>query len=202
MSSIKLTADSGGGTFELKAPSSGSNARVLTVPDTASGTVLTTTNPKAGNIIQVVSTTKTDHFSHNTSTSTEITGLNVTITPTSSSNKIFLNIAVNFGADENAYAGFNIKRDSTLIAVTTAVDGNDIRRQSSFGGHSGSNNRTFLTGVNFLDSPGDTNAHTYKIFVATLYQTKTISINRAFTTSDNLYNQGMVSTITAMEVAA
>ena len=41
MSSIKLTADSGGGTFEIKAPSSGSNARVLTVPDSASGTVLT-----------------------------------------------------------------------------------------------------------------------------------------------------------------
>jgi hypothetical protein len=41
MSSIKLTADSGGGTFELKAPASGSNARVLTVPDSASGTVLT-----------------------------------------------------------------------------------------------------------------------------------------------------------------
>ena len=60
MSSIKLTADSGGGTFELKAPSSGSNARVLTVPDTASGTVLTTTNPKAGNIIQVLQTLKKD----------------------------------------------------------------------------------------------------------------------------------------------
>jgi hypothetical protein len=41
MSSIKLTADSGGGTFEIKAPASGSNARVLTVPDSASGTVLT-----------------------------------------------------------------------------------------------------------------------------------------------------------------
>jgi len=199
---IKLNAASGGGSFSIQAPSSSANNRVMTLPDSADGTILTTTNPKAGNIIQVVSTTKTDHFSHNTSTSTEITGLNVTITPTSSSNKIFLNIAVNFGADSNAYAGFNIKRDSTLIAVTTAVDGNDTRRQSSFGGHSGSNNRTFLTGVNFLDSPGDTNAHTYKIFVATLYSNLAISINRAHTTSDNLYDQGMVSTITAMEVAA
>ena len=44
MSSIKLTADSGGGTFEIKAPSSSANTRVLTVPDSASGTVLTTTN--------------------------------------------------------------------------------------------------------------------------------------------------------------
>jgi hypothetical protein len=41
MSSIKLTADSGGGTFELKAPASSSNTRVLTLPDAASGTVLT-----------------------------------------------------------------------------------------------------------------------------------------------------------------
>ena len=195
MSSIKLTADSGGGTFELKAPSSSGNTRVLTLPDTGNLTL------HGGRILQVVSTTKTDHFSHNTSTSTEITGLNVTITPTSSSSKIFLDIGVNFGADENAYAGFNIKRDSTLIAVTTAVDGNDTRRQSSFGGHSGSNNRTFFTGVNFLDSPGDTNAHTYKIFVATLYSNKQLHINRAHTTDDNLYNHGMVSTITAMEVA-
>ena len=32
----------------------------MTLPDTADGTILTTTNPKAGNIIQVVSATKTD----------------------------------------------------------------------------------------------------------------------------------------------
>ena len=39
MSSIKLTADSNGGTFELKAPSSSSNTRVLTLPDTGNITV-------------------------------------------------------------------------------------------------------------------------------------------------------------------
>ena len=33
MSSIKLTADSGGGTFEIKAPSSSGNTRVLTLLD-------------------------------------------------------------------------------------------------------------------------------------------------------------------------
>ena len=37
MSSIKLTADSGGGTFEIKAPSSSGNTRVLTLPDTGNG---------------------------------------------------------------------------------------------------------------------------------------------------------------------
>jgi len=41
MSSIKLTADSGGGTFEIKAPASSGNTRVLTLPDT--GNALLTT---------------------------------------------------------------------------------------------------------------------------------------------------------------
>ena len=39
MSSIKLTADSNGGTFELKAPSSSSNTRVLTLPDVSNLTL-------------------------------------------------------------------------------------------------------------------------------------------------------------------
>jgi len=39
MSSIKLTADSGGGTFELKAPASSSNTRVLTLPDVSNLTL-------------------------------------------------------------------------------------------------------------------------------------------------------------------
>ena len=37
MSSIKLTADSGGGTFEIKAPASSSNTRSFTLPDVATG---------------------------------------------------------------------------------------------------------------------------------------------------------------------
>ena len=39
MSSIKLTADSGGGTFEIKAPASSGNTRVLTLPDTGNLTL-------------------------------------------------------------------------------------------------------------------------------------------------------------------
>ena len=39
MSSIKLTADSGGGTFEIKAPSSSGNTRVITLPDTGNLTL-------------------------------------------------------------------------------------------------------------------------------------------------------------------
>ena len=41
MSSIKLTADSGGGTFEIKAPSSSGNTRAITLPDIADGSLVT-----------------------------------------------------------------------------------------------------------------------------------------------------------------
>jgi hypothetical protein len=41
---IKLNAASGGGSFSLQAPSSSANNRVMTLPDTADGTILTTTN--------------------------------------------------------------------------------------------------------------------------------------------------------------
>ena len=41
---IKLNAASGGGSISIQAPSSSSNNRVITLPDVADGTLLTTTN--------------------------------------------------------------------------------------------------------------------------------------------------------------
>ena len=73
----------------------------------------------SGSILQVVSTTKTDHFTSTSASQTEITGLNVSITPSSSSNKILLLVNINFGAATNGYIGFNLKRDSTLIATSS-----------------------------------------------------------------------------------
>ena len=41
---IKLNAASGGGSFSLQAPSSSSNNRVLTLPDSADGTIAKTSD--------------------------------------------------------------------------------------------------------------------------------------------------------------
>ena len=54
MSSIKLTADTGGGTFELKAPASSANTRVITLPDT-DNFVLSTNRPSC--VVQLSSDT-------------------------------------------------------------------------------------------------------------------------------------------------
>jgi hypothetical protein len=84
---IKLNAASGGGSFSLQAPSSSSNARVMTLPDTADGTILTTTNPKSGNILQVVQGMKTSRSSFSGSSFLDV-GLKCNLTPSSASNKV------------------------------------------------------------------------------------------------------------------
>ena len=56
MSSLKLLHSGGNGVI-ISAPSSNpASNRTITVPGNADGEMLTTTNPKAGNIIQVVNT--------------------------------------------------------------------------------------------------------------------------------------------------
>jgi len=154
-----------------------------------------------GNILQVVSTTKTDHFTSTSASQTEITGLNVSITPSSSSNKILLLVNINFGAATNGYIGFNLKRDSTLIATSTAVSGDD-RLQGTMGGYHSGTAQIESAGFNFLDSPSTTSAITYKTFVSSLYASVAVHINRTNDTGNSTYNQGVASTITVMEVAA
>tara|TARA_X000001036_G_scaffold196315_1_gene184970 strand:+ start:750 stop:1268 length:519 start_codon:yes stop_codon:yes gene_type:complete len=153
-----------------------------------------------GKVLQAVSTTKTDHFSTTSSSLAEVTGLNVSITPSAATSKIHLNIDVSVGG-ATAYVGFNIKRDSTLIAVTTAVSG-DNRHQASFGNTIVQNSAMKNTGFNFLDTPNTTSAITYKVFVISQYNNQTVNINRTYNTTNNLFDQGGCSTITAMEVAA
>ena len=154
-----------------------------------------------GGLLQLVSTTKTDHFSTTSSSLTEVTGLNVTITPSATSSKVYLNIDVSVGG-ETSYIGFNIKRDSTLIAVTAGVDGNDNRHQGTFATTVSGNSTLRTIGFSFLDTPNTTSAVTYKIFTISTYNSNPVSINRTHATGDASYNQGGTSTITAIEIAA
>ena len=182
MSSIKLTADSGGGTFEVKAPASSGNTRVLTLPDAANGTVLTTTNPKAGNIIQVVQVKKTDKFSTGSSSFVDVTGLTVDITPQSTSNKILVRAVVSCGA-----GGGGIDNKMRLLRGSTAITNEQFVRQDG-----SQENYTWV--LEELDSPNSTSATTYKIQV--LASSNDVFVNRDG--SNELLGQ---STITAMEVA-
>ena len=203
---IKLNAASGGGSFSLQAPSSSSNTRVMTLPDTADGTILTTTNPKAGNIIQVVQTVKTDTTSINSATYADISGLTATITPSSTSNKILISFVLQYGGTNNSYVAFKAYRGSTLLPVGTSGTGS--MTNASFGGFQEQGNSQFgvqTAAWQYLDSPSSTSALTYKLQWSSVYQpggTYQIYLNRPYNADNNAYNIFGVSSVTAMEVAA
>ena len=199
---IKLNAASGGGSFSLQAPSSSSNDRVMTLPDTANGTILTTTNPKVGNIIQVVSTTKTGTASMSSATFADISGMSVTLTPSSGS-KVYVTCDLQIGSVDNSYAGFKVLRDSTAIGLGTEGTGNMSNVTFGTGLRGYFEYRVQGLGYHILDTHGadGSTAVTYKIQWASLFNTNTIYLNRPHTADNNAYNIFGSSTITAMEVA-
>ena len=83
-------------------------------------------NGGVGKIIQVVSTTKTDTFSHTGSTSfVDVTGLSVSITPTNASNKILVFYDCTYGST-SGHTFFKLVRGSTDIKIGDAAS-NRIR---------------------------------------------------------------------------
>jgi hypothetical protein len=106
-----------------------------------------------GAILQVVSVSKSDAFSTAMTTYQDVTGLSLSITPSSATSKILLSSSVGLGATAGDRCDLRLMRDSTAIGVgdssgaTGAVVGAD----------------TVFAGVALvLDTPNTTSAVTYK----------------------------------------
>lgn len=198
---VKLIGSSSG-SVSLQAPASTSGGanRVLTLPDINS-TVDTT--GRAGNILQVVSTTKTDTFSSSTTGSfVDVTGLTVTITPTSSSSKILVTAMCSVGnSGTGTRSGMKLVRGSTDIAIADAAGSRSRASFGTFNAHGNAANTQVPTYVQFLDSPSTTSATTYKIQLNT-GDASTMYVNRTGEDGDNSSEKRGVSTITVIEVAA
>jgi hypothetical protein len=167
----------------------------------SSGTILTTTSPKAGNVIQVVSTTKTNKFTTTSTSAVDITGLSVTITPTSASSKILIVTNINYGGDTNLYGAFFVLRNSTNVVVGTYPTGNQTA--ATFGvGQPYDIYKLMCASNTYLDSPNLTSAITYKVQASTYDVATTFTINAPFSTNNGSYIIGGTSTITVMEIAA
>ena len=158
-----------------------------------------------GKILQVVSTTKTDTASFasaNTSNFTDISGLSVSITPSSTSNKILV-VATVAAAVGTGSLHVRLARGSTGIAVG---DSSSNRQSSTMSRRTQSsiyNLEITPMSFNFLDSPNTTSATTYKVqaTAGSTYNT-TVYVNRSSGDNDYSYGARVASTITVMEVAA
>jgi hypothetical protein len=148
-------------------------------------------------VLQVVNTLKNDTFSTTSATFVDLTGLSATITPSSTTSKIMVMATVSgTGTDvpNGGAAGYVIVRDSTQIAVNTALT-YDFTGQLSIRSLGASTAVTLNHATNFLDSPATVSAITYKIQVRA--EAGTLYINR-----DGDNGNGSVSTLTLMEISA
>ena len=198
----------------INASSSGSGGLITTAADSGSlelqsdGTTIATLSSTGltmaagkkvfseGSVLQVVSTTKTDTFSTSSTTFTDITGLSVSITPSSASSKILVIVNVLGSQDVNGNRIFmKLLRDSTSICIGDAAGSRD---RVSFG--SSSYETVFMTtwSQNYLDSPSTTSATTYKIQMRVSGTTG--YINRADDDTDSSIYQRGASSITVMEI--
>ena len=140
----------------------------------------------SGGIVQIVNTTFGTSIS-GTVASRADTGLSLSITPTSSSNKILAlvdlaDVAKYGGTSTGSYARFWLMRGST-----------DLIRFGGQIGYSGntSTNSGYTVSTNYLDSPATTSAVTYKVQWQNPSGAGTIEMNAS----------GTVSTLTLMEVS-
>ena len=195
MSLVAISGNaSGTGTLTIAAPNTNSNY-TLTLP-TNTGTIVT--NKTAGTVLQVVSTTKTDTFSMSSTTFGDVTGLSVSITPTSSTSKILVISNLNWGSSANDINSARLLRDSTVISAGNSAS----NRSPSFAGmRTASADNIETVSVTFLDSPATTSATTYKVQVR-VGSADTVYVNRTATDTDVSAFPRAVSSITVMEISA
>ena len=155
-----------------------------------------------GSILQVVQTVKTDTTSYsNAGSFADISGMSVTITPSSSSNKVLVFPDLGLASNDmtNYHCIWRILRGSTAIAENTTA--NTAQLKGTGGMHRGANggNAYFLGHSKmFIDSPNTTSATTYKCQWSAFDNNATLYLNRR---GSNL-SVGSISTITVMEIKA
>jgi len=187
------TAD-GSGTIALQNQLSGMT--------TASLPALGSAQMPTGSVLQVKQAYKTDIFSTSANSDTDITGLSVSITPSSTSSKILVTSNISGFSHNGLGGGFCIKRDSTKIGL---ADTSGSRTRTSFSGDlytgdaAGTSQMHFNAVACFLDSPSSTSALTYKITAQC--NGNTLNINHEETDSDGNDTTRCVSHITLMEIA-
>ena len=156
-----------------------------------------------GGIIQVVSAAKTDAWSQTTSGTTvyDVTGLSVSITPRSASNKIFVMAMVN-GYWTTSTGCILLLRRNTSDEIFLG-DASSSRGRGTAHPYTGNDAYVTTVPIMYMDSPASTSQQTYKISVQEVDSGgNEIMINKPGSTSDTANRVRCPSSITVMEVSA
>ena len=160
-----------------------------------------------GKILQVVSTAKTDSFSVGSIASgafSAVTGLTVSITPSSTSSKILVFVSVS-GAHSAGFGfvSFRLMRDSTAVGIADTAGDRSRATGSQTPAFASDNLGIANADKVFLDSPNTTSSITYGVELhnSTGSGGVTLFVNRSSSDVDGVARVRTISTITAMEVA-
>ncbi len=164
-------------------------------------------NGGVGKILQVVQAAKTDTATTSTAVYNAISGLQPSLTPNSTSNKVLITIDLKIGHSDAA-ADVNLQLFRSVGGTETQI---------YLGDASGNRTRTFLGGQNtgqadettvipvsstFLDSPNTTSAVTYLVKWRVERGGTYLYLNRSGTDTNGSSYFRAASSITLMEVAA
>ena len=195
------------GTNGLTTPSlSVSGTSTFTGAVTAANTLVTgsrgisAASVPAGSVIQVQQAVITSVFSTTSTSFTDITGLGVSITPSSSTSKILIMGSLSRGCASAVITNYRFTRSGTAIYVG---DASGSRSQSSGAYYVGaSDNTSQIGGVEFkyLDSPATTSSITYQIQMKT-QGGETVYVGRTNNDSDAANIPRLPASIIVMEIA-
>lgn len=153
-----------------------------------------------GKVLQVVQTLKTDTESVSGNSFTDVSGLNVAITPSATSSKVLIMLTMSMGGNGDVYPAFKLIRGSTTVTTATNLQGSCI--SATFGKNCYHSTNTENLSYTFLDSPSSSSEQTYKIQVRPMLATGKIwYLNRPGDTSDGNRYQG-TTTLTAIEIGS
>ena len=170
-----------------------STLRVNTLQNASGGAIA-----GVGKIVQIVSVHKSDSSS-TTSTSFTDSGLEASITPSSSSNKVLVVVDAKMGMASGNIGYVGLFRGSTQICLGDA-NGSAIRSYGAMDGTSGQHD-AYAASCSFLDSPSATSSTTYKVRFRG-NNGNTVRLNRAGSDRSNGTDGVYASNITLMEIAA
>jgi hypothetical protein len=162
----------------------GTDAQILVADSTASTGLKWATPAGGGKLLQLVSTTYATETDLSTTTYTD-SGLTLSITPTSATSKVYVQITVPFFKNaSNAANGvkYRILRGATAIATWPESDlatGTAITNSGTFG-------------LLYVDSPATTSATTYKLQFANVSATSFV----------RMCSGGSLATIQLLEIGA
>jgi len=165
--------------------------------------VLNSSSMPAGSVLQVVSATKSDTQSTSLQAWVDVTGLSVSITPTSVSSEILVIVNVQ-GTGTNRYNAIRVVRNGVAVGVGNTADSR-TSVLSGFGldPDAGTSYVYVLYNASgsFLDNPASTSSQTYKVQFGSTNSAVATYINRSEADGNEAWAHRGISTITVMEIA-